>query len=76
MCVGVVAVYWLSRELSRVCGCVSLVDEGVCDEKNVPSISSINRIIRDHSTLTSRRLRTTTADISHDDVSTSSLSLQ
>jgi len=24
-----------------------LVDEGVCSEQNVPSISSINRIIRD-----------------------------
>lgn len=32
-----------------------LIDEGVCCEKNVPSISSINRIIRDHQSVTTRR---------------------
>jgi len=32
-----------------------LVDEGVCSEQNVPSISSINRIIRDKC----HRLKTT-----------------
>jgi len=34
--------------------CCSLLEDGVCCEKNIPSISSINRIIRDKS-LTRRR---------------------
>jgi len=47
-----------------VVGCCSLVDEGVCSEQNVPSISSINRIIR-HESVTSRR---TTLRATQDDV--------
>ena len=31
-----------------------LLEEGICDEKKIPSISSINRIIRDKS-MTNRR---------------------
>jgi hypothetical protein len=27
--------------------CCRLIEDGICTEKNVPSISSINRIIRD-----------------------------
>ena len=38
-----------------------LLEEGICNEKNIPSISSINRIIRDKAILQRRSLDSATS---------------
>jgi len=79
VCIIVYVVVFSLFSFSLFCCCDgaygSLVDEGVCSVKNVPSISSINRISRDMSVL-SRRLRTTASHLtSYDDVRTIHLTL-